>query len=83
MEKEQLEDEDKIRMDIEESQQTTLPCTLCYVETYGRGIFTGEKGDLGAEKDKFRIIIYPLCRTCSFKVGYKDEVKRKILSEYN
>jgi len=78
-------DEDKkLQIDIEESQHTTLPCMICNVETYGRGVFTAsEKGTLGAPKDSYRIIIFPLCQQCSYRVGYMEEVKRRILREYN
>ena len=78
------EEVDKIKKDIEDSQVIPLPCSLCYVETFGRGVFTADKkGTLGATPDTYRVIIYPLCKDCSYKPGYRDEIKRKILSEYN
>jgi hypothetical protein len=82
-EKSIVNDEERLRRDVEESQHIVIPCTLCNEPTFGRGIFTGEMGALGATGDTFRVIIYPLCIRCSYKIGYKDEVKRKIFSEYN
>jgi hypothetical protein len=79
-----MTDEEKIKRDIEESQHTTLPCSLCHVETYGRGVYTADqKGTMGAPADMYRIIIYPLCQNCSYTPGYKDQIKRKVLSEFN
>jgi hypothetical protein len=77
-------DEKQLEEDIKKSQEVPFPCTLCDEDTYGRGVFIADKkGTLGAPEETYRIVIYPICHKCSYKVGYKDEVKRKIFSEYN
>lgn len=75
---------ERLKQGVKDSQKAPLPCTLCFSETLGRGVFTTEqKGVLGAPKDSFRVVIYPLCFNCSLIPNYQEFVKRKIYSEYN
>ena len=79
-----LTDEERLENDVRESQKEPLHCSLCDKETYGRGVYTAtEMGTLGAPVDAYRVIIYPLCEKCTYTIGFKEEIKRRILREYN